>query len=235
MNLRLALILSLTLSTQVACAARQSLGEPAYAPREAAGASGAVERRAASNRELIKTASLDVIVPSVPDAVTATTRLVTDAGGYVAESVTHRDSIARLKVRVPSQKLDEVLGSVSKLGEEGHRQVSVQDVTEQVADLDAVLANKKALRERLRALLARANDVKDILAVENELTRLQSEIDTLEGSLNRLRTDIAYSAVDVQLRPQAARKPRKILGPIGYLFKGTGWILGKLWVIRDGE
>lgn len=232
MKLRLALILSLTLSTQVACAGRQAHFEPAYAPREAAGAS---ESKSPANRELIKTASIDVIVPSVPESITATTHLVAEAGGYVVESITARDSIAHLKLRVPAQKLDELLGGLAKLGEERHRQVSVQDVTEQMADLDAVLANKKALRDRLRALLARANDVKDILAVEGELTRLQTEIDTLEGGLKRLHTDVAYSAVDVQLTPQAAKKPRKILGPLGYVFKGTGWILKKLWVIRDGE
>lgn len=232
MKFRLALILSVTLATQVACAARQGIPEPAYAPREAAGAAA---MKAPANRELIKTASIDVIVPAVPESITAATRLVGEAGGFVAESVTGRDSVARLKLRVPSPRLDDVLAGLSKLGEESRRQVTVQDVTEQVADLDAVLANKKALRDRLRALLARANDVKDILAVESELTRLQTEIDSVEGSLNRLRTDIAYSAVDVELIPQAKKKPRKILGPLGYLFQGTGWVIKKLFVIRDGE
>jgi hypothetical protein len=232
MTLRLAALLIITLSTQVACAAKQGGFEPAFAPRESL---AAAEMKAPANRELIKTASLEVRVPSVPESITATTRLVTEAGGYVSNSITGQDSAAHLKLRVPSPKLAEVLGALSKLGEEKHRQVSVQDVTEQVADLDAVIANKKALRDRLRALLARANDVKDILAVESELTRLQTEIDAIEGSLNRLRNDIAYSAVDLQLTPRAEEKPRKILGPLGYLAKGTGWILKKLWVIRDGE
>jgi hypothetical protein len=232
MTLRLAAILIIVLSTQVACAAKRAGFEPTYAPRESL---GVAEMEAPANRELIKTASMEVLVPSVPESIEATTRLVNETNGYVSESITGQDSAARLKLRVPSQKLTELLGKLSKLGEERHRQVSVQDVTEQVADLDAVLANKKALRDRLRALLARASDVKDVLAVESELTRLQTEIDTLEGSLNRLRTDIAYSAVDLQLTPRAAKPPRKILGPLGYLFKGTGWVLKKLWVIRDGE
>lgn len=232
MKLHLPLLLLLTLSTQAACSAKQARFEPAFAPREAA---GAVEMKAPANRELIKTATLEVVVPAVPAATEATARLVGDAGGFVIESVTRQDSAARLRLRVPAPKLDALLGSLATLGEEKHRQVSVQDVTEQVADLDAALANKKALRDRLRALLARANDVKDILAVEGELTRLQTEIDTMEGGLNRLRTDIAYSAVDLQLTPRAAEKPKKILGPLGYLFKGTGWVIKKLFVIRDGE
>lgn len=232
MKLRLAAILILTLSTQVACATRQGNFEPAYAPQETA---GAAEASAQAGRELIKTATMEVLVPSVPESMEATTRLVNEAGGFVANSMTRQGSAARVRLRVPAPKLTGLLDNLSKLGEEKHRQVSVQDVTDQVADLDAVLANKKALRDRLRALLARANDVKDILAVESELTRLQTEIDTLEGSLNRLRTDIAYSAVELQLTPRAAQKPRKILGPLGYLFAGTGWVVKKLWVIRDGE
>ena len=232
MKLRLVTLLLVTLSTQVACAAKKASLEPSFAPRETA---AFAETKAQAGRELIKAASLEVLVPSVPESVTAATRIVTEAGGYVTEATARRDSAARMRLRVPARKLDELLGNLSKLGEERHRQVSVQDVTEQVADLDAVLANKKALRDRLRALLARANEVKDILAVENELTRLQSEIDAMEGSLNRLRTDIAYSAVDLQLTPRAAEKPKKILGPLGYLFKGTGWVIKKLFVIRDGE
>ncbi|MDF2447240.1 MAG: hypothetical protein K0S46_2476 [Moraxellaceae bacterium] len=232
MTLRLAALLIITLSTQVACAAKQAAFEPSFAPQETA---GAAEMKSPAHRELIKSASIEVLVPSVPASIEATTRLVTDAGGYVSNSIARQGSTAHLKLRVPAHQLTELLGNLAKLGEEKHRQVFVQDVTDQVADLDAVLTNKRALRDRLRLLLMRANDVKDIIAVEGELTRLQTEIDAIEGSLKRLRNDIAYSAVDLQLTPRAEEKPRKILGPLGYLFKGTGWVLKKLWVIRDGE
>jgi hypothetical protein len=61
-------------------------------------------------------------------------------------------------------------------------------------------------------------------------TRLQTEIDRGEARLKRLRTDVALSALslDLQLRP----KPR-ILGPLGYLWVGTKWFVTKLFVIRE--
>jgi hypothetical protein len=54
------------------------------------------------------------------------------------------------------------------------------------------LKNKTALRDRLRALLAQAKDVKDILSVEEQLTRLQTEIDAMESWLKSIRSRVAH-------------------------------------------
>src|SRR5438477_3144091 len=135
------------------------------------------------SRLLITTASIEVTVASVPEAVDKVLEITKGSGGYVRESVTEKDSDARLKLRIPARRLSEVLDHLARLGEERRRHVSSEDVTEKVGDLNAELANKKALRDGLRGVLARAKDVKDVLSVENELTRVQTEIDSLEGRL----------------------------------------------------
>ncbi len=48
------------------------------------------------------------------------------------------------------------------------RRISSEDVTEQYVDIDARLRTMVALRDRLRALLDKAQDVKDILTIEIE-------------------------------------------------------------------
>src|SRR5438552_17552 len=195
---------------------------------------GATEPRTGS-RLLISTASIEVIVASVPEAVEHVIEIVKGAGGYVRESVTEKDGDARLKLRIPAMRLADVLDQLARLGEEKRRHVSSEEVTERVGDLNAELANKKALRDRLRAVLARAKDVKDVLSVENELARVQTEIDSLEGRLKRMREDIDFSAVDLHLAPREPGKKRRILGPLGYLYVGTKWFITKLFVIRSGE
>ena len=187
------------------------------------------------SRLLITTASIEVTVASVPEAVDKVLEITKGSGGYVRESVTEKDSDARLKLRIPARRLSEVLDHLARLGEERRRHVSSEDVTEKVGDLNAELANKKALRDRLRGVLARAKDVKDVLSVENELTRVQTEIDSLEGRLKRMREDIDFSAVDLHLAPREPGKKRRILGPLGYLYVGTKWFITKLFVIRSGE
>lgn len=185
-----------------------------------------------AGREVMKTASLEVVVESVPNAVDQAGRIVKDAGGYVPDSVTSKDAAARLNLRVPAARLSDVLDRLAALGSEARRQVSSEDVTETLHDLEAELANKKALRDRLRALLTRAKDVKDVLSVESELTRLQTDIDALEGRRKRMREDVALSAIELTLTPREAVKKTRILGPLGYLYVGTKWIVTKLFVIR---
>lgn len=182
-----------------------------------------------SARLLVRTASMTVAVESVPEAIGAVESIVAELGGRVQSSHTAKDMAARLETRVPADRLVQALDRFAALGEERVRSLGTSDVTDEVADAEAKLANDRALRDRLRALLERAKDVKDVLAIEQELTRLQTEIDTLEGRLERLRRDVALSEIDLTLEPESQR----ILGPLGYLYVGTKWFITKLFVIRE--
>jgi hypothetical protein len=185
---------------------------------------------AAPDRLLLKTAELRVAVEVVAAAADSASALVQGMGGYVAGSSVQGEESARLELRVPAARLDEALDALAALGEERARSVSASDVTAEVADLEATLANQRALRDRLRALLARAQKVDEVLQVERELTRLQTEIDAGDARLKRLQTGVALSALALDL--ERKKKPR-ILGPLGYLFVGTKWLVTKLFVIRE--
>lgn len=181
-------------------------------------------------RLLVKTASLTVVVADVAAAADSAAAVVRGLGGHVTGSELTEAKRARLDLRVPAARLDEALAALAALGEERSRSVSASEVTGEVSDLEAALANQRALRDRLRALLARAQKVEEVLAVERELTRLQTELDRGEARLARLRNDVALSAVTVHLE----QKPRpKIYGPLGYLWLGTEWFVTKLFVIRE--
>ncbi|HYD50625.1 MAG TPA: DUF4349 domain-containing protein, partial [Terriglobales bacterium] len=155
-------------------------------------------------------------------------------GGYVHESSIDSDKAA-FELRIPAQRLDAVLDQLARLGQEKSRELSTEDVTDKLIDLEAEIANKEALRDRLRALLARSNDVKDVLSVEHELTRVQTELDSLKGRLKTTTQDVAFSSVKPTLTAPAPEKPTRILGPLGYLFVGSKWLVTKLFVIRSGE
>jgi hypothetical protein len=117
------------------------------------------------------------------------------------------------------------MDAVAKLGSEESRSVTAVDVTDQYADLDTRLRNDQALRGRLQELLSRAKDVEDVLAIEKELTRIQSEIETRQGQLDRLKTEVALSGLSVSL------DRKRVLGPLGYLGYGLVWGISKLFVL----
>jgi hypothetical protein len=177
-------------------------------------------------RMLMKTALLNVEVDDVKTAAAQAVVLIKDAGGYVENSSVRGEKSASLTLRVPSDRLDAVLDGLAGLGRELDRKVAAQDVTEIVLDLEAKLKNKIALRDRLRALLEKATNVNEVLVVEEQLTRIQSEIDSMEGRLKHLKGRVRLSIVTLELRRT------RILGPLGYLGKGLVWLVSKLFVIQ---
>lgn len=188
-----------------------------------------------NSRLLVKTASLEVSVKSIPEATEAAVKITEKSGGYVRETEVQKDRDAKMNLGIPADRLMIVLDELSQLGIETNRHVSSEDVTDQVVDMEAELLNKRALRDRLRSLLERAKDVKDVLSIESELTRLQTEIDSSEGRLKKMRSDITFSVLSLQLWPMGPEKKKEILGPLGYLYVGTKWFITKLFVIQSGD
>ncbi len=200
--------------------------------KETARSMGSIEQAGAhpGGRLLARTAWIAVEVDSMAVAIEKATAIATHVGGHVEGSEVRREAPARLHLRVPAASLDSVLVALSGLGDERRRSVASRDVTENVRDSEAELANLRALRDRLRELLQRAKEVKEVLAVEAELTRIQTRVDTLESALKATRRDIELSAVELELEE---KRPKRILGPLGLVLEGTRWIIEKLFVIRS--
>ena len=134
---------------------------------------------AAADRQLVRTASLDVTVDG-DDQVTPTVdraaALAEELGGYVAQR-----GPSSVLLRVPDDRLDQALDALAALGDAGDREVFTRDVTAAYTDLQIRLDNARALQARLRTLLERADSVPDVLAVERELARVTVEVESLEG------------------------------------------------------
>jgi len=146
---------------------------------------------------LIYTANLVMGVFEAAEAIDQAEKLALDAGGYLVR----RDDQS-ITVRVPAAKFHGTLKDVMKLGDVRHRDVKVQDVTEQFHDLQIRLRNAEAVLARLHALLDRAQSVKDALAVEAELARVAGQVEQLKGRLKVLRELIAFSTITVRFDAQ---------------------------------
>ncbi len=168
---------------------------------------GAVVRSAAqladAERAVIRTAELDVRVDDVPGASERALAVVEAAGGFLAgqRSDLSGDARAVLTFKVPPDAFLDVLADVAGLGDLVQRRVGSDDVTEQVVDLEGRLAATTASVDRLRALLADAADVPQVVAVEGELARREGELESLTGQLRTLRASVDLATVTVTLTP----------------------------------
>ena len=172
-------------------------------------------------------ASLSMEVWNVSNAVARATALVEGKNGFVEQKSDQGESSARLTLRIPSAAFRAAVTTLEELGKVTYRDVRGEDVTEEYVDIDARLKNKLVLRDRLKQLLDKAVDVKDVLAIETELNRVQGDIDSMEGRIKLLKNQVDLATVTLNLERKA------VLGPLGYLFKGVWWGVEKLFVLRE--
>jgi len=154
---------------------------------------------------LIRTADLEVRVDDVPESADAAARIARDAGGRVEtenRSGTGQDRSASVQLRIPSERFDAALAALSDLGEEQSRQLSSEDVGEQVVDLEARLATQRASVDRVRVLLEEADALGQVVQIEGELTRRTADLESLQARLKALEGAVAMSTVTLRLHSQ---------------------------------
>ncbi|HVP12756.1 MAG TPA: DUF4349 domain-containing protein [Phycisphaerae bacterium] len=143
-------------------------------------------------RIVVYTAALTIVVPEVEAALKQVEALAAEYGGWVQEIRGDRISI-----RVPAAAYSDAEARVESLGRVTSRQLEAADVTEEYVDLEARLKNAMAVRERLSALLAKAETVQAALEVEKELNRVGEEIERLQAKIELLKSRVAYSTITV--------------------------------------
>lgn len=180
-----------------------------------------------SERMIAWTASLTIGVWDVSNAVVQACELVEKQGGFVDNKSSQGKASAQLRLRVPTKAFLASVASLEASGTVTGRDVTADDVTEQYVDVEARLKNKVILRDRLKQLLDKAVNVKDVLAIETELNRVQSDIDSMEGRIKSLKGKVDFATINLTL------ESKPVPGPLGIIFKGIGWGIKKLFVLRD--
>jgi hypothetical protein len=154
-------------------------------------------------RELVRTAQISVEVRDP----TASSRQVRTAAAGVNGFVTEEqssDTGGLLVLRVPADALDRLIEDIAAVGRVVGRSSQVLDATEEVVDLDARVASQQASVARVRALLAEAVSIGDVVAIESELARREADLDSLTSRLEALRDRVALSTLTVDLRSPGA-------------------------------
>lgn len=164
------------------------------------------------DRKIIMTATIDLNVQDVARGFEDVSNIATGAGGFVASSSFGHDNgreTASVTIRVPSDKYQNTLDRVRKLGDVRDTQSSTNDVTEQYTDLQSRLRNLKATEDQYLTLLGRATNIGDILQVQDRLNGVQANIEQVQGRINLMnnQTDLATITVHLDLPPVSNAKP----------------------------
>jgi Domain of unknown function (DUF4349) len=176
-------------------------------------------------RMLIKTGNLSMQVEDVRQSRKQIGDIANNLKAYISDERLddYGDRLnTSLTIRVPSVSYDTLVALIEGVGEKtDSKSVNVQDVTEEYIDVEARLKTKKELESRYREILKQAHTVTDILSVESNLNNVRAEIESMEGRLKYLMSQISFSTLNLNFY-------QKINTDYGFAGKlagglGNGW------------
>jgi len=182
--------------------------------------------------DIIYTAQLTVRAQNVGSAAAKAAQVTDGVGGYVSNETTSADpdhpseATATVQLKIPVASYPATLGQLAgSLGTQLSLQEQAQDVTEQVADVNSQVASYQAAITQLRALLAHAGSVGDLLGVQNQINNEESALEAMQAQQRALSHETSYATVTLTiLGPKAqpvTHRPKAPPSLAGGL--GAGW------------
>lgn len=183
----------------------------------------------AQQAAIISTGSITLTADDVAEALFDAKGVAADHRGQLTDEQTetgNKGGVARsaIVIRVPASEFSQTMTDLGKVGKLVSSNTNSEDVTTQVIDTEVrVRAQEESLR-RIETLLARAESIRDIMAIETQLSQRQAELDSLKQQQAWLRDQTSLSTITVHLKktPKAAGHQKN--DDSGFLAGlGSGW------------
>lgn len=167
-------------------------------------------------QKIIKEGSVEFETDSLAKTKRRIDGIVKELNGYYASEdenhYTYKDRMY-LTIRVPAKHFETL---ISKIGEGvdhfDSKNISATDVTEEFIDVEARIKTKKETEQRYRDLLQKANTVGEILEIEEQISYLRSDIESLEGRLKYLKNKVGFSTLNASFYVEVPGGPKQGYG-----------------------
>ena len=192
--------------------------DAAYAVDGGGGQSGSEENgsalRAQDGQKIVYTGSLSIQTLEYDKSAASIRRKIREAGGFSESeneydkdynwyrNTESRDSTRSLSItaRIPSNKFESFLDSLSGDGKIMNRSVNAQNISQVYANKETY---KKALekeQERLLAMMDKAETIEDMITVESRLSDVERQLNAYKTDLAQMDKDVEYSTVYIELQ-----------------------------------
>ena len=118
---------------------------------------------------------------------------------------------ASYTVRVPSERFQELMGSLSTLGNVPYTHTYTENITARYYDVQARLTAYKTQEQRLLEMMEMAETVSDLVVIEDRLSELRYQIESLQSTLNNWDRQVSYSSINVNVSEVTVYTPEATL------------------------
>ena len=162
-------------------------------------------------RMIVRNGDISLVVEDVLEARDEIAQLAERLGGWVVNSNIYgeeEETRGWISIRIPSDKFDQALAELRGLAlRVNSESTSTEDITEQYVDLQSRLRNAEATESQYLALLDKATEVEDILAIYQSLSQIRYEIEQIKGRMQYLERSSATSLISINLEPAITLRP----------------------------
>ena len=160
-----------------------------------------------TDRKLIRNIYIEAETEDLTALTDALTARIAALGGYVeskdlrngsAYSGYYRRTLS-MTVRIPTEKADEFVAQVSENSNIVSSTESIDDVTLTYVDTESHVKALETEQERLLALLAKTDNLKDILTLEERLTKVRFELERYASRLRALDNQVTYATIQLSV------------------------------------
>jgi len=141
------------------------------------------------------------------DSVEAVRRLVAECGGFIESSsltgsnyYSARLRSASFTLRVPSGSFTEIMNRFSDYGNVPYSHTYTENISARYYDTAARLKAYETQEQRLLTMMEQAESVSDLVTIEDRLTELRYQIESLQSTLNRWDRQVSYSSISLEIR-----------------------------------
>ncbi len=188
-----------------------------------------IDGQSSMQKKIITTVNLVLLVYDVDKAVLEIENILKGVEGYIqAANLWHTNEQPQgsLVLRLSAEMVEESLPRLEALGHVENKSIARQDVAEKYYDTEARKNNLKKQEERYLELLSKANTVKDMLEIENQLTQVRGEIESFEAMLKLLNSQVDLATINLELRsPQGLPTGETLREPFAQRVQ-AGWQRG---------
>ena len=170
-----------------------------------------MERQSSEGEErmIAYTVVLELTVKDPADTRDILVEYIKNHQGYIV-----RETENNIAARIPAEYMDDYLAATKTLGRIDRERRTGTDITDQYRDNVIRLDSLRNIRDRYLAILARANTVSEIISIERELERINTEIELLQGRIRHAEQSASYASITVRYSERT--RP----GPVGWVFYG---------------
>jgi hypothetical protein len=229
-------------SSQTGAITITGTGAQTLTVRPASGKAATVSPSTNSEKiESTGTMSMAVADGRIHSALNKLSSLVIDDHGFVDSSQASTGSRTRgtftsgtIVLEVPQTSFSRLVAQVEKIGRTTSVVTNSDDVTSQYVNLQARIHALKVSLNQYLSIMTRATSISGILAVQNQIDQIQSQIEQDQGQLNVLNHHTTYASLTVNVATPAHHTASTRRSGIDKAWHNSlsGFVSGFEWLIR---